>query len=209
MSESRPYHHGALRVALLAAARDAIAESGPSGWSLRDVARRAGVSHAAPAHHFGDKTGLLTAIATDGYRALAAGQEAAWRETGNALELGVAYVRFALANAAAFQVMYRPHLLDSQDPDLVAAQVSATGPLFEAMEAVGGGDPSFDPASAAVAAWSLVHGFATLWLDGDLPVTLGTDPEAAVRLVAAHLFRPRPSRSGPIPTTDEPRAGSF
>jgi AcrR family transcriptional regulator len=196
MSDRHPYHHGALREALLGAALEAIAESGPSGWSLRDVARRAGVSHAAPAHHFGDKTGLLTAIATDGYGVLAAEQEAEWRRSGSALELGVAYVRFALANAAAFQVMYRPHLLNAGDPDLVAAQVRATGPLFEAMIGVGGDHPSFDPAAAAVAAWSLVHGFATLWLDGDLPVTLGSDPEAAVRLVAAHLFRPAPPRPG-------------
>ena len=201
MSEPRPYHHGSLRQALLTAALEAIAASGPSGWSLRDVARRAGVSHAAPAHHFGDKTGLLTAIARDGYRILAAEQEAEWRRSASALELGVAYVRFALANPAAFQVMYRPHLLDAQDPDLVAAQVRATGPLFEAVIELGAADPSFDPTAAAVAAWALVHGFATLWLDGDLPLTLGSDPEAAVRLVAAHLFRPAQPRPTPSPPT--------
>ena len=70
-------------------------------------------------------------------------------------------------------------------------------PLFEAMITIGGDDPSFDPGPTAVAAWSLVHGFATLWLDGDLPVSLGTDPEAAVRLVAAHLFRSAPPRPMP------------
>ena len=57
MSETRPYHHGDLRRAVLAAAVEAITESGPAGLSLRDLARRAGVSHAAPAHHFGDKAG--------------------------------------------------------------------------------------------------------------------------------------------------------
>src|SRR5213080_824442 len=67
----RPYHHGDLRRALMRAALDAIVEGGPANLSLRDLARRAGVSHAAPAHHFGDKAGLLTSIAAEGYRRLA------------------------------------------------------------------------------------------------------------------------------------------
>ena len=68
----RPYHHGDLPRALLEAALQAIVEVGPAAVSLRDLARRTGVSHAAPAHHFGDKAGLLTAVATDGFRRLAA-----------------------------------------------------------------------------------------------------------------------------------------
>ena len=67
----RPYHHGDLRRALLAAALDVIATDGPAALSLRDLARRAGVSHAAPAHHFRDRTGLLTAVAVEGYGMLA------------------------------------------------------------------------------------------------------------------------------------------
>jgi AcrR family transcriptional regulator len=187
---SRPYHHGALRQALIAHALDAIAVSGPTGWSLRDLARRAGVSHAAPAHHFGDKTGLLTAVAIDGYRMLSRELEVSWGRTGSALELGVAYVRFALANPAAFEVMYRPHLLHANDPDLIAAQAAASQPLVIAMKHLGDLDPTIEPATAAIAAWSIVHGFATLWLNGDLQSIEGGDPEAAIRAAAAYLFRP-------------------
>lgn len=197
MTVSRPYHHGALRQTLIAHALEAIAASGPTGWSLRDLARRAGVSHAAPAHHFGDKTGLLTAVAIDGYRTLAQQLEASWAETGSALELGVAYVRFALANPAAFEVMYRPHLLHTQDPELIEAQAAASRPLFVAMDRLAELDPSIEPATAAIAAWSIVHGFATLWLNGDLPQPEGRDPEAAIRAAAAYLFRPSP-RNDPL-----------
>ncbi len=199
MHHDRPYHHGALREALMAHALDAIAASGPTDWSLRDLARRAGVSHAAPTHHFGDKTGLLTAVAIDGYRKLARELEASWVETGSALELGVAYVRFALANPAAFEVMYRPHLLHADDPKLREAQASASLPLFVAMDELATLDSSIDPGPAAVAAWSIVHGFATLWLNGDLPQAEGSDPEASIRAAAAYLFRPGP-RPGPEPT---------
>jgi AcrR family transcriptional regulator len=190
MTDARPYHHGTLRLTLMRHALDAIAASGPTGWSLRDLARRAGVSHAAPTHHFGDKTGLLTAVAIDGYRILASQLEASWTETGSALELGVAYVRFALANPAAFEVMYRPHLLHVDDRGLIEAQAAASRPLFVAMDHLASLDPSIDPAVAAIAAWSIVHGFASLWLDGDIPATEGGDPEAAIRAAAAYLFRP-------------------
>ena len=74
---TRPYHHGSLRPALLAAALAAIGDAGPTALSMRDVARRAGVSHAASAHHFGDKAGLLTALAAQGYQLLAGELEAA------------------------------------------------------------------------------------------------------------------------------------
>lgn len=190
MHHDRPYHHGALREALMAHALEAIGASGPTGWSLRDLARRAGVSHAAPAHHFGDKTGLLTAVAIDGYRTLARELEDTWATTGSALELGVAYVRFALANPAAFEVMYRPHLLHTEDAALTEAQAAASRPLFVAMDHLAELDPSIEPAMAAVAAWSIVHGFATLWLNGDLPAHAGRDPEGEIRAAAAYLFRP-------------------
>jgi AcrR family transcriptional regulator len=192
----RRYHHGALRQTLMAHALEAIAASGPTGWSLRDLARRAGVSHAAPAHHFGDKTGLLTAVAIDGYRTQARRLEASWAETSSALELGVAYVRFALDNPAAFEVMYRPHLLHTDSRELLEAQAAASRPLFVAMDHLARLDPSIEPRTAAVAAWSIVHGFATLWLNGDLPSAMGRDPEAEIRAAAAYLFRPSPRAAG-------------
>jgi len=195
VTDPRPYHHGALRQTLMAHALDAIAASGPTGWSLRDLARRAGVSHAAPAHHFGDKTGLLTAVAIEGYRTQARELEASWSDTHSALELGVAYVRFALANPAAFEVMYRPHLLHIDDAELIEAQAAASRPLFVAMTHLAELDPSIDPAIAAIAAWSIVHGFATLWLNGDLPRGTEHDPEGAIRAAAAYLFRPGGQRT--------------
>ncbi len=93
-------------------------------------------------------------------------------------------------NPAAFEVMYRPHLLHAADPGLLEAQAAASRPLFVAMGDLAERDPTIEPATAAVAAWSIVHGFATLWLNGDLVQTTGSDPEAAIRAAAGYLFRP-------------------
>src|SRR4051812_6811216 len=122
---SRPYHHGDLRRALVDAALEMVAEHGPAALSLREVARRAGVSHAAPTHHFRNKAGLLTAIAADGYRLLAraleeagakAGrEERAGKESTPFREQGVAYVVFATEHPAHFAVMRAPYLLDTDD----------------------------------------------------------------------------------------------
>jgi tetracycline repressor-like protein len=114
--DARPYHHGDLPRALLDAAIQAILEVGPAAVSLRDLARRAGVSHAAPAHHFGDKAGLLTAVATDGFRRLAATLRETYQATGSFLEVGVAYVRFAVTHRAHFEVMFRPELYAPTTP---------------------------------------------------------------------------------------------
>ncbi len=82
MTTDRPYHHGDLRQAVLDAAVAAITEAGPAAVSLRELARRAGVSHAAPAHHFGDKAGLLTALAAEGYDLLADALHTAQKRSG-------------------------------------------------------------------------------------------------------------------------------
>jgi AcrR family transcriptional regulator len=186
----RPYHHRHLRQALLDAALRAIADHGPTALSLRDLARRAGVSHAAPAHHFRDKADLLTAIATDGFLKLAAALRAA--QPAGLLEVGVAYVRFALEQRAYFEVMYRPDLYHRDDPALVAARQETGRSLYPLAAQASGTEPNSPEAlSAAVAAWSLVHGLATLWLTGNLPPALGDDPEVVARAVAAHLFTPR------------------
>jgi AcrR family transcriptional regulator len=183
-SQARPYHHGDLRPALVAAAVAAIDEDGSAAATLRGVARRAGVSHAAATYHFGDKAGLLTAIAVEGYRLLADELGTAWRSTGSALEVGVAYVRFALSRQAYFAVMYQPDLLHPDNPELVAARSVTAGLLY------GGESPSPERLAAGAAAWSIVHGLATLWLSGNLPPALGDDPEAVTRTVAAHLRLP-------------------
>jgi AcrR family transcriptional regulator len=183
--DARPYHHGDLPRALLEAATQAIAEVGPAAVSLRDLARRTGVSHAAPAHHFGDKAGLLTAVAADGFQRLAATLGQTYQATGSFLEVGVAYVRFAVTHRAHFEVMFRPELYHTDDPELVQAREQARALLYPpAAEAAN----SPDDVRAAVAAWSLVHGLATLWLNHNLPPQLGDDPEQITREVARHLF---------------------
>jgi AcrR family transcriptional regulator len=187
--DARPYHHGDLPRALLEAAVQAIAEVGPAAVSLRDLARRTGVSHAAPAHHFGDKAGLLTAVAADGFGRLAATLREAYEATGSFLEVGVAYVRFAVTHRAHFEVMFRPELYHTDDPDLVRARDAARALLYppaaEFTNSSGGGGGDV---RAGVAAWSLVHGLATLWLNQNLPPQLGDDPEQITREVARYLF---------------------
>ena len=183
--EARPYHHGDLPRVLLDTAVQAIAEVGPAAVSLRDLARRAGVSHAAPAHHFGDKAGLLTAVAADGFERLAATLREAYQTTGSFLEVGVAYVRFAVTHRAHFEVMFRPELYRTDDPDLVRARDAARSLLYPPAAAT---SADGDEVRAAVAAWSLVHGLATLWLNRNLPPQLGDDPEQITREVARYLF---------------------
>ncbi|MFP3992664.1 helix-turn-helix domain-containing protein, partial [Streptomyces sp. E11-3] len=117
----RSYHHGNLRRAILTAALEVIRTDGPTGLSLRDLARRAGVSHAAPAHHFKDRAGLLTAIAAEGFDLLAV----ALADAPDLRERGVRYVRFGVEHPAHFQVMFRPELLRGDDAELGVARERA------------------------------------------------------------------------------------
>jgi AcrR family transcriptional regulator len=186
--DARSYHHGDLPRALLEAALQAIAEVGPAAVSLRDLARRTGVSHAAPAHHFGDKAGLLTAVATDGFQRLAATLRQTYQATGNFLEVGVAYVGFAVTHRAHFEVMFRPELYRTDDPELVQAREQARALLYPPAAEAANSPDGRDEVRAGVAAWSLVHGLATLWLNHNLPPQLGDDPEQITREVARYLF---------------------
>ena len=192
--DARPYHHGDLHRALIDAALDEIAKRGPGQLSLRELARAVGVSHAAPRHHFGDKRGLLTAIAVEGFGLLADELGPAWEATGSFLEVGVAYVRFAVGHRAHFEVMFRPELLRDDDAALAEARIATSrllyGPVTSAAPSA-----QADPRAPAIAAWSLVHGLATLWLTGNLPPDLTHDPDELTRAVARHLFPP----SAPTP----------
>ncbi|MFJ3712818.1 TetR/AcrR family transcriptional regulator [Streptomyces sp. NBC_01387] len=181
MTTERAYHHGDLRRAVLTAALHVIASEGPSALSLRDLARRAQVSHAAPAHHFKDRAGLLTAIAIEGYDLLSA----ALAEAEDLRDLGIRYVRFAAAHPAHFQVMFRPELLRPDDPELLAARERTRSRLGTAVEG-----RSDDPAIGFMAAWSMAHGFATLLLSHNLDGPLdGRDPEETFRALAGEMFR--------------------
>lgn len=189
----RRYHHGNLRRALLDSALALVAERGPASLSLREVARRAGVSHAAPAHHFTDKTGLLTALAAEGWELLAADLAATAGRTADFRELGVGYVLFATKRRAHFAVMRTPELLDDGDPALVAARGRAGGLLYG-----GAGVPESDqgrPASTSgrgrvLAAWALVHGLAALLQEGLVEPGPDEDVETLARAVTGHLRKP-------------------
>lgn len=191
---ARGYHHGALRPALIAAAEAVIAERGVDGFSLRETARRAGVSPSAPAHHFRDARGLLTAIAAAGFRSLGDALEEANRsapdqQAGRAAQ-AIAYVAFALHHSARFDVMWRAAMLDRDDPDYAAAAGRAFSMLDQAARGDGSGKPGDPETAPSIAAWALVHGFARLALDG----AFGTEKEAPARaaetllpLVLRHL----------------------
>ncbi|WP_189837119.1 TetR/AcrR family transcriptional regulator [Streptomyces umbrinus] len=182
----RAYHHGDLRRAIVTAALDVISAEGPSALSLRDLARRAGVSHAAPAHHFKDRTGLLTAIAAEGYGLLAA----TLAEAVDLKDAGVRYVRFAREHPAHFQVMFTPELLRANDLELTTARALAGERLRDAVSAVPSEGRGTDARLAGVAAWSLAHGFATLLLSHNLDGPVGDqDPEEVFRLLSGLLFQ--------------------
>ncbi|MFD5075893.1 TetR/AcrR family transcriptional regulator [Streptomyces sp. NPDC058371] len=185
--DRRPYHHGDLRRAILGAALDVIASDGPSALSLRDLARRAGVSHAAPAHHFKDRTGLLTAIAAEGFALLSSGLT----EAADLRDAGIRYVRFAREHPAHFQVMFTPGLLRENDVELTTAKALAAERLRAAVAAVPAGGRGSDSRLAGVAAWSLAHGFATLLLSHNLDGPVGDqDPEEVFHALTGLLFRP-------------------
>lgn len=183
---ARTYHHGNLRRQLLDAALDEIRTDGAAGLSLRELARRAGVSHAAPAHHFGDKTGLLTAIAVEGFELLGDALRAG-REHGGFLDVGLAYLQFAVDHPAHFDVMFRRDLYRADDPDLLAAEAQTSALLYGP---AGEEFPDADTTSVATAGWAFVHGFASLWINGNLD-HLGDDPIAAARSAASALFSRR------------------
>ncbi|MCL3998282.1 TetR/AcrR family transcriptional regulator [Streptomyces lavenduligriseus] len=181
MPATRKYHHGDLRRAILSAALEVIRSDGVAAISLRDLARRAEVSHAAPAHHFKDKAGLLTVIATEGYELLAAALTMVPVGAAHRLrEMGARYVEFALSHPAHFEVMFQPHLLHGDDPELTAAKKRTSRALYSAVEDLPAARRGPDTRRAGLAAWSLAHGFATLQLSGSLP-SLDDDPAETFR----------------------------
>lgn len=191
----RDYHHGDLRTALLDSVGLIVREQGSAFVSVREVARRARVSHAAPAHHFRNKSGLLTAFAAQGFDRLAdtvAEMIAASHATTPPevlAAMGRAYVRFAVENPEHFAIMFRTELLDVADPALVRASDRAYDALIATTRAAAaGGFTRVDAQLAATAAWALVHGLATLWLSGRLQVRTGViDPNALADAIT-HLF---------------------
>src|SRR5919107_55659 len=128
---AKRYHHGRLREAVLEAAVAEIEAVGPARLSMREIARRAGVSHAAPAHHFGDKAGIFTAIATEGFRRMTAAIAPVADGPSGFLLGGQAWVRFALEHRGFYEVMFQPELCRADDPELVEAREEGFRLLFD------------------------------------------------------------------------------
>lgn len=185
------YHHGALREALLTATLELIETDGIGAVSLRQVARAAGVSTGAPYHHFPDRAALLTALSDDGFRLLAAALTAAHAAAttpGAALEAILnAYMEFAKANPAYFRLMFRPELKQPHKSECGAdAGEAAFAVLADTVGECLAAKVvrAVDADVLAITLWSLVHGYASLWLDGQLDGRTD-DPAALAHQVAA------------------------
>lgn len=195
------YHHGDLRAALLEAAVELIDEVGLPKLSLRECARRAGVSHAAPYRHFADKNALLLAIAVQGYERLyEAGRDAMEGLTDARERLdayGIAYVRFAIENPVQYRAMFSMDLIT---PDEQQQRVGAMAfdLLVDAASEADSHDT--DPRLAALAAWALPHGLAMLILDGRVGEDVVGTTDDAEELARA-LFAVWRQQGAKSPTT--------
>jgi AcrR family transcriptional regulator len=202
------YHHGNLRQVLLEEAAEAIREGGVGGLSLRDLARRAGVSHGAPARHFPDKAALLTALATDALERFQAVLLGGVAEAGDsALDrhraIGIGYVRFAIEHPAYFRLMTGRRDFFEPDAEFDAAYQRLYETIREATVAAQqeGWAANRDPDDLLIASWSVVHGFAMLWVEGGVEDYWGSsDPEVVASAVidivhAADAGEGSPSRA--------------
>lgn len=184
------YHHGDLRAALLHAALELLEDGNGADLSLRAVARRAGVSTAAPYRHYADREALISAVAAVGYEELARRLSAAHPAPSSVdeiVDVAVAYVRFALDRPALFRTMFEG-VCDREDDARVAAVAAVSQYVRSAVERT---FPDADPEALATATWATVHGLAVLHLDGKLPNAdaheIDARVAAAVRALAAPL----------------------
>ncbi len=218
------YHHGELRKALLEEAAAVVESDGVAALSLRELARRLGVSHAAPAHHFIDKSALLIELARDGFERFTAALEAAGAQGRDPLDrlrrIGDAYVRFAIEHPGRFRVMFGPELSDAgaMPTSLAEASERSYQVVVAALETVlarwpAGRRPSTD--AVAFTCWTIAHGAATLWLDG--PLRRKAPPAEAraafesrfastLNLLVRALAPPRPQAREPRPPSSSPRS---
>lgn len=194
VAEPKPYHHGDLSRALVDAAQRLLETEGLSALSLRAVAREAGVSPAAPYHHFKDKNELLNAIAQQGWQAMktniTAARAGAHSVREKLAEIGVAYVRFARDHPALYRVMYDVSREREDLPDHLHSDESGYGQVRETLIEAGA-----DPADrvglemATMAAWAAAHGLAEMIAFRQiepLKQALGGE-DALVRSVFEHL----------------------
>jgi AcrR family transcriptional regulator len=182
MSPKPTYHHGDLRAALVRAAIELLEESGETELSLRAVARRAGVSPAAPYRHYADREALASAVAAVGYRELAERLAAAHPSPSTPEQLAsvaIAYVQFALERPALFRIMFGEPC-DHDNDERIAATAAVSQYVRAIVERT---FPQGDTDALATAVWALVHGLAFLYLDGKLDAS--TPSAVAERITAA------------------------
>lgn len=202
----RPYHHGDLREKLIAATEELILERGVDGFSLREVARRAGVSPAAPAHHFGDTKGLMSEVARLGFKDFGDALHEADLRGGSdpkkrLEEQGKAYVKFAILNPARFALLFRHDKYDGSRKDLSEVGGRSFDILANAVRAAFhiplGAELTPDASGFLMATWSIVHGFANLALSGefDRPASMFGGKDAILK-----TFLPLTLKYLPVPT---------
>jgi AcrR family transcriptional regulator len=180
MDPARSYHHGQLERAGIDGAVDEVETVGVAAVSMRRIARRAGVSHAALAYKFGDKAGIFTAVATEGFRLAAKMIGATANGPDGFVHGGQTYIEFALTHRGYFEVMFRPNLYRGDDVGLVTARTAAFDVLYGSARASleahrPGVITKEDVQGLVLAGWSASHGFATLALTANLSEQLDTD----------------------------------
>jgi AcrR family transcriptional regulator len=170
--KTKDYHHGDLRRAVIDAAWSLVARRGLNELTLREVARQVGVTHAAPYHHFKDREALLSVMTGEAFAEFDLALQRAKQGVSDPLEelyaLGAAYTDFARERPERIEVMFRRK--DAPDAVLLDTGKSTFQHLVDALvhcqEA--GVAPAGDPLELALSAWSIVHGFAVLWVEGPL-----------------------------------------
>ena len=186
MSE-KTYHHKDLRAALVLAGRDILESDGLSALTLRACARHAGVSHAAPAHHFGTVNSLLSAIAASGFEDFVEALEVGANTKSTAEErlfaMGVSYTRFAASHPALYRVMFGGEAGQDMSPNLMVAMSKAWNQLVGSVSDLTG---QAGANGAAFHVWALVHGYSTLVASGLLPPMIDAENELNQMLNSTH-----------------------
>jgi AcrR family transcriptional regulator len=193
MTDEKPYHHGDLRAALLAAAETELAEKGVEAFSLRQVAKRAGVSHAAPAHHFGDANGLLTTLAAHGFEVFLATQKQFEADAPNTprdqlIASGLGYVGFARARPALFRLMFGSQRTDYGDASLKTAADASFMNLVTLVQQCGS-----NSAQDVAAVWVAAHGLADLLIGGRMHMVEKMSDQTLQDMLAGIIARSLPN----------------
>ena len=212
MEQTKPYHHGALRDALLAAAESILRRDGLPALTVRAIAREAGVTHGAPSHHFKDLSGLLSELAALGFERLTSMmQEVSPKEPQWSLTASHAYVAFAIENPGLFSLMFRGERLNADNPRLLAARRN----VFGVLEQFGNSSDLVEDRTrigGMTAQWCLLHGYAVLAIDGRLARLMaiapqGTDTMGLLDFALTYLSSKNGTDKEPAISSSGPAAG--